>query len=139
MGSSPRNLGKDVGSGSERPEHRVETPIALNREPHFRPVREMISTGVALLALLGGAAAFSAPPPTSGIWTTRQKASKNAPVLPLTPDTASLAPWQGERTGFTGVLRNALVLKATEEPAAGGGAAEVASPRLPVDFVAMAK
>lgn len=98
----------------------------------------MISTGVALLALLGSAAAFSVPPPPSGIWTTRQKASKNAQVLPLTPDTASLAPWQGERTGFRGVLRNALVLNASKEPVA-GGAADGSSPRLPVDFAAMAK
>lgn len=116
-----------------------KNPCPIDRKPSFRLVNEMISTGVALLAILGSAAAFSIPPPTSGIWTTRQKALKNAQVLPLTPKTAeSLSPWQGERTGFSGVLGKALVLKASKEPAA-GGAADGVTPRLPVDFVAMAK
>lgn len=97
----------------------------------------MISTGVALLALLGNAAAFSVAPPARGFWTSRKTASKNAQVLPMKADTAA-APWQGERTGFRGVLGNGLVLKASEEPAA-GAAADGASPRLPVDFAAMAK
>lgn len=99
----------------------------------------MITTGVALLALLGSATAFTVAPPASGIWTSRQKTSKNGQALPLTSEKVptAAAPWQD---GFRKVLgRNALVLKASQEPAAGGGAVEGASPRLPVDFAAMAK
>lgn len=99
----------------------------------------MITTGVALLALLSSATAFVVAPPASGIWASRQRASKNGQILPLTPETApaAAAPWQD---GFRKVLgRNTLVLKASEEPAAGGSAVESASPRLPVDFIAVAK